>query len=208
MHFLIDGYNLLFRLSPFLEEFSASREAIIKELSLRATLLKWHLTVVFDAPDRQGVSKRTHYHNLEILYSGEGETADELIIKVLKRLGECGNCTVVTSDKRLAWKARHLGAKTESVESFVARLNKRYLKPPREAKKRVVASKTEDSDYLSLFEKEQERTKESSSDEYLSLFEKELLEQKPAKQKSKKSIESDFERWFRIFEERVRRHGA
>lgn len=195
MHYLIDGYNLLFRLGSAVEEFTASREAIIKELNR----LKLDITVVFDAPDRPGVSTRTHYHNLEILYSGEGELADDLIIKVLKRLKGCGNFTVVTSDKRLAWRARLLGAKTESVDSFMARLNKRSIKKnpkPIDPLKKIKPKEEEQAPSVP----------EESIDYYLSIFEKEVPQEEPKERK--KIVENDFERWFRIFEERLKGNGA
>ena len=78
-----------------------------------------NLTVVFDAQGTPDDAYRTHYQQLEILFSGAGETADDLIIKVLKAHGDCSQYTVVTSDNRLAWRARRAGAKTEPVEEFL-----------------------------------------------------------------------------------------
>ena len=50
---------------------------------------------------------RSHYDELEILFTAEGETADEYIIDEIKNHPHPQQETVVTSDKKLAWHVRH-----------------------------------------------------------------------------------------------------
>jgi len=77
------------------------------------------------------------------LFSGEGETADDLIIKVIKNSPK--QYTVVTCDNKLAWRARRVGAKTESIEVFFKRFNRKKnlktLKQPLEKKAKAPPKK-------------------------------------------------------------------
>lgn len=205
MHYLIDGYNLLFRISTVLEDFSAGREAIIQDLNRKASRLNMDLILVFDAPGREGEAYRTHYNQLEIIFSAEGETADELILKILKGKKGCADYTVVTSDNQLAWRARHLGAKTEMVDSFLIKLNKQYLNALRKESKTLTLpdqkrKKVESKEILS------DQVVEGSFEYYLEIFEKNI-QPAPVKEERKREVESDLERWLRIFEERLR-NGA
>lgn len=202
MHFLIDGYNLLFRVSSVLDDFSAGRESIIQDLNRKAQRLKMNLTVVFDAQGTPGDAYRTHYQQLEILFSGAQETADDLIIKVLKAQGDCSQYTVVTSDNRLAWRARRAGAKTESVDEFLIKLNKQYLNALRKVNKRIIPPLKEPVKVERVLE---EASPSECFDYYLEIFEKSVPFQEP---KEKKIIENDLDRWLRIFEEKLRENGA
>lgn len=126
MHYYIDGYNLLFRFSDQNKDFTRLREVMIRELDHQATFLGLELTLVFDAQYQLGEASRTHYYNIEILYTAFGELADDLILSEIRTQNRPHLITVVTSDKKLAWFARRCEAKTESVEHFKAWLNRRY----------------------------------------------------------------------------------
>lgn len=55
-------------------------------------------------------------------FSGHGRSADEAILDHLKAQPEPAGWTLVTSDRSLADRARHLGAKTERSDQFRKRL--------------------------------------------------------------------------------------
>ena len=59
------------------EELQKQREAVISDLSKKISLLKLDASIVFDAAFQIGGASRTHYNDLEILFTAEGETADE-----------------------------------------------------------------------------------------------------------------------------------
>jgi hypothetical protein len=126
MHYFIDGYNLLFRFLHDDNKLSDQREAVIHDLNTKIEILELEVTLVFDAQYQLGETSRSHYDNLEILFSGHGETADDLILEEIKRELRPRQVVVVTSDKKLAWFARRCSAKTESVEFFMDWLNRRY----------------------------------------------------------------------------------
>ena len=101
----------------------SQRESIIYDLNKKISLIKLDVSIVFDAAFQIGGRRRSHYNALEILFTGEGETADEYIIDEIKNHPNPHQETVVTSDKKLAWHIRNSSAHTESVEEFMLWLN-------------------------------------------------------------------------------------
>lgn len=218
MHYYIDGYNLLFRIQYPGVSFTTKREQLIAELGDLFHFLSINATLVFDSQYQEGESSRSHYHHVEIVYTNSGETADDRIISEIQ-LARYERITVVTSDKKLAWFARRCNASTESVEQFLGWLKKRYknkqrpkLKaPPKARQKKATLKKSP----------EPEQRPEACYDYYLNTFQKsysEAIEQEksaapPKKMKrakpraipqaEKDSGVSDFDRWMRIFEERL-----
>jgi uncharacterized protein len=217
MHYYIDGYNLLFRLIRSDDDrFSEEREQVIRALSHQFELLQIDATLVFDAQYQAGEAVRSHMKQLEVVFTDQGETADDYIIEQLRESRRQAQETVVTSDKKLAWYARRCSAKTESVEAFLKLLQSRYknklkgqklmLQPPQKAKRKsaaptlpaaeISADQCQDY-YLQIFEKEYQKIEESTP-------------KKPAKLKSKKPKEpvekldalSEMERWLRLFEQK------
>lgn len=134
MHYLIDGYNLLFRLLHG-ENLQSQRETIIDDLSKKIALIKLDASIVFDAAFQLGERTRSHYGELEILFTATGETADEYIIDEINNNPHPQQETVVTSDKKLAWRVRNCSAHTESVEEFMLWLNRAYKNKIRQLKK-------------------------------------------------------------------------
>lgn len=130
MHYYVDGYNLMFRLLNVSGDLSDEREYIIHDLSKKAEALDLKMTLVFDAQYQFGEGSRSHFRNLEIVFTQHGEIADEYILNALHETNHPQRETVVTSDKSLARLARNTGAKTEGIETFISWLNKRYDKKP------------------------------------------------------------------------------
>lgn len=128
MHYFIDGYNVLFRVTRAHQDLQNHREQIVYDLNKKISLLKMDVSIVFDATFQAGERSRTHYDALEILFTAEGETADQFILDELKDSTNPHQETVVTSDKTLAWHARRHSAHTQNVEEFLFWLNKSYKK--------------------------------------------------------------------------------
>lgn len=125
MHYLVDGYNLLFKgawshTSPNLEQ---ARSALIQELDKHASLLNLHLTIVFDAPLQSEELRRGHYNSLEIIFTAKGQTADDYLHDFVAH--QQNKVVVVTSDKTLARKVKSLGAYVEGVRDFLSHLRKK-----------------------------------------------------------------------------------
>lgn len=139
MHYFIDGYNLLFRLLHSSgSNLQSQREAIIYDLNKKIALVKIDVSIVFDATSQIGGGSRTHYDHLEILYTAEGETADEYIIEEIKNHPQPQQEIIVTSDKKLSWLVRNRSAHTETVEEFTLWLNRSYKNKLKQLKKEKI----------------------------------------------------------------------
>lgn len=216
MHYYIDGYNLLFRFFNTEEDFSLNRQLLIEELSEKLFFLKIDATIVFDSHYREEDLSRTHFRNLEIIFTRHRETADERILAEIKSTRHLDRLIVVTSDKKLAWFARRCDAATETVEQFLEWVNKRYKNKQRQNKQPLEKRKP-----LKKIVPTPEKPPEACQDYYLEIFQgryKELEKSdKPFPKISKKKIKkpfpedkeevvdavSDLDRWLKIFERKL-----
>jgi len=205
MHYIVDGYNLLFRLRGKRNNLDSLRRDFIQEMDQKAELLKLDMTIVFDGHFSEGAKTRTHYRNLEIIYSPHGESADELILAELASSLDVRHEVIVTSDRDLAYRAKKLHAKTERAEDFYRTLQERYQK---RSKKKVAQKgvKKASSPPVATEGKEDPETVEH----YQKIFEERLKEEeKKEKPRSKKKKSrgaeevDDYKRWLEIFERKV-----
>lgn len=125
MHYIVDGYNLLFRILTSSVDLSKRRQQIVENLNKKIKLLGIQVTIVFDSNYRLEESAKSHFDALEIQFTSRGITADEWIIEKVQKIANPETIIVVTSDKKLAWIVRSSSIKTESIEEFVTTLNKR-----------------------------------------------------------------------------------
>lgn len=177
MHYFIDGYNLMFKtLSPGID-LKSQREQVILTLNEKVQALKLNATIVFDAQYQLGEGSRSHFQTLEICFTDEGETADDYILRAIKRSKNPKLETVVTSDKKLAERSRRLLANTQSVKQFLDWLEKKYAHMPEEKsapkKMKIVLKEHAKEDKTPP---KPGRTIEESFDYYLYEFEKKLRE--------------------------------
>ncbi len=128
MHYFVDGYNILFRISVKKTSLQQQRDQLIREFSSATSNIKISITLVFDSKYQTGIWSREHINDLEIIFSSEGQTADEFIIEELQRVKNPRQHTVATSDNPLARQARHLGARSISAEDFMDLLDHRINK--------------------------------------------------------------------------------
>ena len=221
MRYLIDGYNLMFRVLRAGDDLQAQRERIIRDLNAKIQFLDLDATIVFDAHYQIGDSHRTHYRQVEILFTAQGETADEHILSTLKKAKEPSEYTVVTSDKKLAWLSRRKLAKTETVEEFLSLLARRFKNKIRRMKEVKLVEPTKPvKKAVPPVAPISQKNAEECFDYYLQQFEESFhdlaskapikKEEKPRTQpynrqtRPKKAIQderSDMERWLQAFGE-------
>lgn len=130
MHYLIDGYNLLFQ-TAFLtskKNLHDARMALISELDRHAHLQHVHLTLVFDAAFQDDDCRRCHFQSLEIIYTGSGQTADDYLVAHTTQATSKHKITIVTSDKRLARRLIAPHVQVEAVRDFLMRIRKKSIK--------------------------------------------------------------------------------
>ncbi len=153
MHYWIDGYNLLFHISSSKASFRKKREDLIIELNTQATRLNIQITIIFDAFDKEkNLDMRTHYGDLEIIYSTSKQTADESILDSIERSRSPSNICVVTADNDLARKAKALKANILSLKEFLGFLKKREKKATQNSLEWMDSPK-EISRLLNIFER-------------------------------------------------------
>ncbi|MCF7709154.1 MAG: NYN domain-containing protein [Verrucomicrobia bacterium] len=100
---IIDGYSLLNNWREICERrpwYSVqARDRLIRRVQGYADVVRVPVTVVFDGIGR-GASNEWHDKSgaIEVLYSGAGETADDIIERVVFKLLEYGEILAVTDD--------------------------------------------------------------------------------------------------------------
>jgi predicted RNA-binding protein with PIN domain len=132
MHYIIDGYNVI-NLS---NKFSAStlegrRQKLIEFIQFDRPhiSLKNLVTVVFDYKSKKPYESlghnKSHIGNIEIIFSGGVLSADDIIAEIVDESSNPYEITVVTNDKGLRRRTSSVGAKHETVESFLTKGFKR-----------------------------------------------------------------------------------
>ncbi len=124
IHLIIDGYNLI-RQTPVWQELDAQdlqwgRQALLERLAAYRRMKKHPITVVFDGRGGEILDQRDHYQGILILFSRQGETADEVIKRLVARERERG--LVVSSDREIINHALRVGAAVMTAAEFTSRL--------------------------------------------------------------------------------------
>ena len=126
MHIIIDGYNLI-RQSDTLRRverlsLEAGRDELIRRVAAYRRARGHRVTVVFDGwmtgPAREERHRRDGVH---IIYSGRGETADE-VIRRMARAERGAEIVVVSSDREVAEGAMKAGGVAVSSPEFERRM--------------------------------------------------------------------------------------
>ena len=102
-YLLIDGYNIIFAWEDLNElariNINSARDKLIDIMRNYQGYKKVNLILVFDAykvPGGQGSVIK--YHNINVVYTKEAETADQYIEKVTNQIGKKYDVIVATSD--------------------------------------------------------------------------------------------------------------
>lgn len=226
MHYLIDGYNLLFRLRSLKDQLKNRRQEVISDLNQKIALVKIDVSIVFDAAFQKGERSRFHFDQLEILFTDEGETADEYILDQVSHLEDARHEIVVTSDQGLVRRIHHLtSAQTMGIEEFMSWLNRAYKNKLRQLKRGELPSSPPAKTALPLKSKplsaipSTNAPLEAYHDYYTQIFEakwEEIQKQEQSTKKKQKkpprrskrlpppppepSAETEMERWLKLFE--------
>ncbi len=102
-YLLVDGYNIIFAWESLKElaqvNLDSARGRLMDILSNFQGYRKMHLILVFDAYKVKGNPGSTvRYHNIDVVYTKEAETADQYIEKVTHEIGRKHYVRVATSD--------------------------------------------------------------------------------------------------------------
>ncbi len=120
LHYIVDGYNAIRRLPAFdaAASLTESRQRLCAYLEGRRPhgSVRNKVTVVFDGSARVGPAVRAPWP-FDVLYS-VGESADDVIRRLVREARQPKNCVVVTDDKGLASAVKKSGAAVAPVEDF------------------------------------------------------------------------------------------
>lgn len=102
-YLLVDGYNIIFSWKELEDlakaDMAAARDKLMEILSDYQGYTKDHLILVFDAYKVEGFQGEViHWHNIDVVFTKEAETADQYIEKTAHVIGRKYRVTVATSD--------------------------------------------------------------------------------------------------------------
>ncbi|WP_420421758.1 NYN domain-containing protein [Simkania sp.] len=164
MNYVIDGYNLFFHIEDEANPLEKKRELFIAALHDALAELHLHATLIFDSHQSHAAVFPTKKDlvALEIIFSPEGFSADEYILERLRAEKKPQLQIVVTSDRELIRHAKHLGAKTKTIESFFEMLAHRHAK--KSPKKEEKMHKESSHHFDRLLEAFEKKLRDESSD--------------------------------------------
>ncbi len=102
-YIIVDGYNIIFSWSDLAElareDIDAARRKLCDELSSFAGFTKCRLLVVFDGWKQKGnPGEKSRFHNIQVVFTREGETADAYIEALAAEIGKNYAVRVASSD--------------------------------------------------------------------------------------------------------------
>ena len=102
-YIIVDGYNIIFSWSDLAElargDIDAARRKLCDELSSFAGFTKCRLMVVFDGWKQKGnPGEKSQFHNIQVVFTKEGETADAYIESLAAEIGNNYAVRVASSD--------------------------------------------------------------------------------------------------------------
>lgn len=125
LHLIVDGYNLI-RQTPAWQALDAidlqwGREALLESLAAYRRDKHYPITVVFDGTaGAEILGHRDYYQGILVLYSRQGEKADDVIKRLVDRERE--RSLVISSDREIMDHALRVGAAVISAGEFSSRL--------------------------------------------------------------------------------------
>jgi predicted RNA-binding protein with PIN domain len=127
---LVDGYSLLHRwpeLAPSSARHSeAARSELVHVLTGYQDSISTPITVVFDgAGAPKDVPKPHSTRELEVIFSGKGKTADDVIERVACRLKAYGTPLVITDDRAERDTVTGFGGVATGCEGFIREIEER-----------------------------------------------------------------------------------
>jgi uncharacterized protein len=102
-YLLVDGYNIIFSWKELFElaevNLEAARQKLADTLCNYQGFKKNEIILIFDGYKSKGnLGSVIHYHNIDIVYTKEAETADQFIEMVAQKLARRFLIRVATSD--------------------------------------------------------------------------------------------------------------
>lgn len=121
---LVDGYSLLHEWPELASgrprHSAAARDALVQRLTHYQDAIGTPVTIFFDGSGASKGTQPAHSNpQLEVLYSGKGQTADDMIERAAYRFQEYGEVLAVTNDSAERNLVIHMGGLAESCTNFI-----------------------------------------------------------------------------------------
>ena len=102
-YIIVDGYNVIFAWEHLANQAKADLDAALRQLcdslSSYAGFTKCRLVVVFDGYKQKGsIGEKSQFHNIQVVYTREGQTADRYIEELAAQIGSSYAVKVASSD--------------------------------------------------------------------------------------------------------------
>lgn len=122
LRIIVDGYNFIGADEGLSINLHAQRAQLIERLSVYQKIREIPVCVVFDAW-KQGMFSQSFemQKGVEVIFSRLGEKADQVIIRLVKRLKE--QCIVISSDREIRNVADQEGATSLTIGEFQRKLD-------------------------------------------------------------------------------------
>ena len=138
---IVDGYNMIFGWDSLKnlakEDLDAARRKLMDTLSSYAGFRKYRLILVFDGYKQPGPGEKFLFHNIQVVYTREQQTADAYIEALAAEIGSNYAVRVVTSDNLIQLSSFRSGVLRmsareleESVETAETEMQKHFRKGP------------------------------------------------------------------------------
>lgn len=126
MIYYLDGYNLLLSLGESEPNYSnpLSSQTFHDLIEINQTI-NLSLIIVFDAYNSPKTVSRLDFKRLEVVYTDQGQTADDYICEAIEVSLNPQNCTVVTNDGQLKKKANLLTGKSLNWKQFFSLIKRK-----------------------------------------------------------------------------------
>jgi predicted RNA-binding protein with PIN domain len=111
MAYIVDGNNVMGQRPGWHRDRAAARRNLLEELSAFALARQARITAVFDGEPGRDFPEGSAHKGVKVLYALPGSDADHRIEQLVASSRDPRGLTVVTSDRRLAFTLRSLGAR-------------------------------------------------------------------------------------------------
>ena len=123
---IVDGHSIIFAWPEMRNLHTRrnilARDSLIKSLTEYQDFTGIHVAVVFDGQGGK-VSEETEPGGIQVFFSGSGQTADDVIERMVAKYGRENEITVATDDMLEQQTAITFGAQCVSAEGLKALLN-------------------------------------------------------------------------------------
>ena len=130
MHYIIDAYNLIGKLSTISLADSKKEEKLIDRFKSLKKNKRDHFLIVFDGKSKDNpYQSRQKLDQISVVFTDILESADAFILRKLKAIKHKSNVTVVTSDNEIKFNCKKQKIVCLNSESFFRFLSDKTKNP-------------------------------------------------------------------------------